>query len=111
MQQFDQRPRRTLSAGVVAHGAARPIQQLEIRILFNRWHFEIQPSRPGAAPLRNLPGIALPLHAVESALQFSRELAAHQHGIAPDIENIEHGLVANRADIDAGAASGASPNR
>src|SRR5690606_3286772 len=61
--------------------------------------------------LRDAPGVARALHAPERVLELGRELALHHDEVAADVDDIDHLLTPHRADLDAGAASGACPDR
>ena len=50
---------------------------------------ELRRVRVSVILARRLPGITLPFHTFERALEFSREFCFHQHSVAPDVEDIQ----------------------
>src|SRR5690606_19253037 len=56
------------------------------------------------------PGVAGAFHAAEGGLQLGRELPLHHDQVAADVDDVDHLLAADRADLHAGAARGAGPD-
>ena len=111
MQHGGNGPGNVLRVRVKGAGAADPIQHLVLRVVFDRWDCEGQRLRPGQAILAHLPRVAVALHPGKGGLELGGETALHQHLVAPDVEDVEHGLIADRADLDTGAAACACPHR
>ncbi|CAM3173751.1 hypothetical protein DERA104750_14820 [Deinococcus radiodurans] len=99
-----------LSAGVVARGAAHPVDHVGFGVFVDSGDFQaLGPLHTLVA--RDAPGVAGAFHAAEGGLELRRELALHHHQVAADVHDVEHLLVLHRAHLHAGAAGGAGPHR
>lgn len=99
-----------LGAGVGGGGAPHPPQDVGGRVLLDGG--DVQPLRPfHAVRLGDVPGVQVALHAAQGRLELLGEGGFHHGEIAADVEDVAHRFVVDRADVHAGTAGSARPDR
>ena len=110
VQHLRKGPRRLPRPRIIARRAPHPPQDLRIRLLIHRRRG--QPLRPRQPFTRALvPRIALAFDPAVGLLQLPRKAVLGQRLVTPQVHDVEHRLVAHRADVDAGAAGRTRPHR
>ena len=107
-EEFDEGACGFLGLGVVAGGAAYPVENVGVGVFVGG--FDVEAVGPGQALLVvDAPWVLGALHAAEGRLELAGELAFDHDLVAADVDDVEHLLVLRGADLHAGSAGGAGP--
>ena len=108
VEEFDEGAGGFLGCGIVAGGAAYPVEDVGGGIFVGG--FDVEAVGPGEALLVvDAPGVLGALHAAEGGLELRGEFAFDHDLMAADVDDVEHLLVLGGADLEAGSAGGAGP--
>ncbi len=106
-----QTARDPLRAWIERHGATNPVEHCRIGFFRKSRHGKRQVFSPRKAFVGcHTPGIAGPLHMIESVLQSLGKLRRPQNPFAPHIDDVQHLLVTHRTNFYASIASRARPS-
>ena len=98
-----------LGARINSRSASDPPKNFGAGVLDNGWHGQpLGPFHPFG--YRDTPRILHSFHAAKSRFKLFGETILHQAQVAADVQDVPHGFISHRADIDTGTAGGTRPD-